>query len=360
MRAIAARLEEGLHVDLVLGQLRSLLSSFAAAAVPTSQPPWRASYGRYPRILLNDPSDAFQLILVLWPPGGRSAIHDHDESLGGVVALWGELVETKYTARREGDGSVELRASDRRALRRGDFTPILPEDGLQLHDMANEGLEWGATVHVYLRSIADYHSYSPAGPGHREHAHSFWFDYEDGAATWDEWVRDGAGSSEPVPAPVSSTREGSCVCGAVRVRAHGAPALRLACHCSDCRHSTGDPVTAWTFFPTGALELGEGGLRRERYVNDSGYVVRKDSCALCGSLVRFASEHTPQLQGVRTELLGGRADQGSELDLYLSSSVVPRAVPTGDPLGAAKLRPAPELHGRGPARPPVERGSCRP
>lgn len=177
--AIAEHLATGAELDAVMADLQLSLSCFASAGLPSSTRPWRASYGRYPRILLNDPADAFQIILVLWPPGGRSAIHDHDDSVGGVIALAGELVETKYFARRTDATSVELRTSARRWLRPREFTPILAEDGLQLHDMANEGLGWGATLHVYLRAIVDYRVYAPTLEGaHREHQHAFWFDYE--------------------------------------------------------------------------------------------------------------------------------------------------------------------------------------
>ena len=62
--------------------------------------------------------------------------------------------------------------------------------------------------------------------------------------------------------------EGSCLCGAVRVRVTAPPLLTLACHCRDCQklsasaYSLALMVPAEGFAVTGDLTL--GGLRTER------------------------------------------------------------------------------------------------
>lgn len=137
--------------------------------------------GLYTRILLNSPEDPFQVVLALWGPGSDSPIHDHDGTVGGVAALVGESVETKY--RMDGlDGpTAKLSRSSTLVLRDGVVTPILPDEELQLHDMGNRTGDWAATVHVYLRPIQRFNLYHPNPDGtYTVEGRDLWFDGVDG------------------------------------------------------------------------------------------------------------------------------------------------------------------------------------
>jgi predicted metal-dependent enzyme (double-stranded beta helix superfamily) len=56
----------------------------------------QVSQGLYTRLLLNSFEDDFQIVVVLWGPGSRSPIHDHEGTVGAVAALAGVTQETKY------------------------------------------------------------------------------------------------------------------------------------------------------------------------------------------------------------------------------------------------------------------------
>ncbi len=53
--------------------------------------------------------------------------------------------------------------------------------------------------------------------------------------------------------------EGSCFCGAVQIKATGAPFAMGYCHCKDCRAWSAGPVNAFTLWQPDAVEVTKGG-----------------------------------------------------------------------------------------------------
>ncbi|HLW24930.1 MAG TPA: GFA family protein [Steroidobacteraceae bacterium] len=76
-----------------------------------------------------------------------------------------------------------------------------------------------------------------------------------------------------------STHTGGCLCGAVRYRVHGAPRDVVACHCSQCRRTSGHHA-AMTSVPEDRLELiTSDGLIWYR----SSSTAERGFCSRCGS-----------------------------------------------------------------------------
>jgi predicted metal-dependent enzyme (double-stranded beta helix superfamily) len=318
----AARLVEDVRrIDAeapdAIDALEVALRRFADDTAIPSPDRWCNTTGRYTRVLLNDPSDPFQIIVVFWPPGARSAIHDHADTRGAVMALFGEVTETKYSVL-EGESAdrPSLVPSIDGVLESDVFSPIVPEPGMQLHDMVNTSYGWAATVHVYLRAIRHFHVYRAGDDGsfHREQR-ALWFDYARGAEAWDE---------PETPAPSSRRgelcRRGSCACGALRFESSDEPVLQLRCYCTDCQKSTGSVMAPLAFFPSDAVTIVSGETRVYEKRNDSGYVVSKEFCPCCGTTVFHGSTSYPHLRGVPVGVLDDPTHFRPTTNIYVGSA----------------------------------------
>lgn len=311
--ARVAKLAERSDPDLAA--LEAVLVDFAARGRVPGPETWPDTTGRYTRVLLNDPEDRFQIVVVFWPPGSRSAIHDHAETHGAVMCLFGEVRETKYARRELGKSRVALEAVADGPLRVGEFSPITPEDGAQLHDMVNASQAWAATIHVYLRAIDRFGVYRATDGGSfvRE-GRSLWFDYCEGAARWDRPAP--AEGSEPSAALAP---RGGCACGSVSLELDAEPVLELSCYCSDCRRSTGSTHAPLAFYAREQVEI-RGELRCYARRNDSGHQVGKRFCPECGTTVLHESESHPQLVGVPVGVLDDAEGFCPTTNVYVGSA----------------------------------------
>ena len=55
-----------------------------------------------------------------------------------------------------------------------------------------------------------------------------------------------------------SMHKGGCFCGAVQIKATGAPFAMGYCHCKDCRAWSAGPVNAFTLWKRNAVEITQG------------------------------------------------------------------------------------------------------
>ena len=87
----------------------------------------------------------------------------------------------------------------------------------------------------------------------------------------------------------SETREGGCLCGAVRYRCVGEPLWVIYCHCNSCRRASGSVVLPWTSIAVENFEIIRG-LPRS---NASSEGVKRGFCGDCGTPLTFESERYP-------------------------------------------------------------------
>jgi hypothetical protein len=88
------------------------------------------------------------------------------------------------------------------------------------------------------------------------------------------------------------TREGGCLCGAVRFKAEGEPLNVRICHCRTCQKAMGSPFFARAVFDQRALTV-EGDTGRY----PSSEMVDRVFCKTCGSRL-FAWRKNPAVAGV--------------------------------------------------------------
>lgn len=170
--------------------LAPMLAAFVAEPAHRRLPPQVRLLGPGARVLLNRPEDGFHIVVVPWVGGSRSPIHDHAGATGAVAALAGATLETKYRATSAGADLVRLEPAGQLRLGGRVVTPLLSDDGLQLHEMAHAPGGPAATVHVYLQPLLEQDVYLPRADGlHRRQRRPVTVDAAD---AWHWWSRSNA------------------------------------------------------------------------------------------------------------------------------------------------------------------------
>ncbi|MEZ4294432.1 MAG: GFA family protein [Polyangiaceae bacterium] len=100
---------------------------------------------------------------------------------------------------------------------------------------------------------------------------------------------------------MSTSVEGSCLCGALRFQVTLPVKWCAHCHCTMCQRAHGAPVVTWIGLPSEAMKwlAGEDHARFYRSSSDS----ERGFCDLCGSTLFFRSERWPgEIHIVRTAI----------------------------------------------------------
>jgi hypothetical protein len=93
--------------------------------------------------------------------------------------------------------------------------------------------------------------------------------------------------------------EGACVCGAVRYRAGGKPAVASACHCRYCQRRTGSAFATLAYFDEANVRIVKGELTEYEHRSDeSGRWLRTQFCPRCGTTVTISVEARPGTRGI--------------------------------------------------------------
>lgn len=87
----------------------------------------------------------------------------------------------------------------------------------------------------------------------------------------------------------SSESRGRCRCGRYQFRISSQPFLISYCHCSDCRSSTGAPVTVFVGFEAGEVRL----VGEDADAYQSTPDVRRLFCARCGTPIGYKDRRLP-------------------------------------------------------------------
>ncbi len=82
------------------------------------------------------------------------------------------------------------------------------------------------------------------------------------------------------------SRDGGCLCGAVRYRCRGEPLWVAHCHCNSCRRACGSVVMTWAGHASESFEI----LKGEPRSHESSKGVRRRFCGDCGTPLTYQSE----------------------------------------------------------------------
>ena len=90
-------------------------------------------------------------------------------------------------------------------------------------------------------------------------------------------------------ATAAATRNLRCLCGAVRLRAEGAPKWVAHCHCESCRRQTGAAFATYAGYESGAVTWTRGAPAT--YASSPGVV--RSFCAICGTPLAYVGARWP-------------------------------------------------------------------
>ena len=93
------------------------------------------------------------------------------------------------------------------------------------------------------------------------------------------------------------TREASCSCGKLSIRATGAPVKISACHCRECQRRTGSAFGVAVFFEREKISASGASTSYSRS-GDSGRSIEFRFCSDCGSTVFWMPEFREDLVAV--------------------------------------------------------------
>jgi hypothetical protein len=93
--------------------------------------------------------------------------------------------------------------------------------------------------------------------------------------------------------------EGGCLCGAVRYRVEGEPALSSVCSCTACQRRTGSAFGFGAYFKAEQVTILVGELRTYEHRSDETHRwLRFEFCTKCGTQVTWTAEALAGMRAV--------------------------------------------------------------
>lgn len=106
---------------------------------------------------------------------------------------------------------------------------------------------------------------------------------------------------------MTTAMTGGCLCGAVRYRIEGEPAMQVVCHCSHCQKQAGSAFSTIVGVPENAVTLTMGAPKSYIDHGESGKAVERQFCGTCGSPLFSKVEVAPGLTFVKSGTLDDTA-----------------------------------------------------
>ena len=113
----------------------------------------------------------------------------------------------------------------------------------------------------------------------------------------------------------AGVRTGRCLCGAVTLQISAAPIAVRACWCRVCQYLGAGSETVNAVFPADAVKV-TGALTDYVSVAESGNIMHRRFCPMCGTAVLSASEARPDRVVVRAGALDARNDLRPGLTIW--------------------------------------------
>ncbi len=133
------------------------------------------------------------------------------------------------------------------------------------------------------------------------------------------------------------THTGGCRCGAVRFEATVDPHHTSYCHCADCRHASGAPVSAFVGFMADSVAF--AGEEPRTYVNGP---VTRSFCGTCGAPIAYVDERIGETTYFMLGAMDAPANYKPTLHAYVREQLPYLHMPDGLPRHVASSVPRPD------------------
>lgn len=120
--------------------------------------------------------------------------------------------------------------------------------------------------------------------------------------------------------PVKIGLEGGCLCGSVRYQSLADPLATVQCYCSDCRRIGGTCHATHTVVPEETFYL-SGEVAAYSRTADSGNVITRRFCPLCGSAIFHTREGLDGKVVIRTSSLDDPEIAKPDRSIYVASAI---------------------------------------
>jgi cysteine dioxygenase len=99
-------------------------------------------------------TDDYELILICWPPGIKTPVHNHSQQHCWMYQISGKLKENRYS---KPNGQLNL--TQESELKQGQFTYM--HDRMGFHSLENPGSDRAMSLHIYVAPITQCQVYNP-------------------------------------------------------------------------------------------------------------------------------------------------------------------------------------------------------
>ena len=119
----------------------------------------------------------------------------------------------------------------------------------------------------------------------------------------------------------STEHSGSCSCGFVKYSINEDPLFTQACHCDDCKKSTGSAFVISSMILESCFEIEEGELHATTLPTGSGSGYKPFFCKKCGTYIYCEYERAPGIILIRTSSLDEAQNFPPQAHVFTKSKV---------------------------------------
>lgn len=111
--------------------------------------------------------------------------------------------------------------------------------------------------------------------------------------------------------------KGGCLCGEIRYESSLQPVMTGHCHCIDCRKSSGTGHGTHVVIPSAGFSLA-GEPSKYEHAADSGNIVTRNFCPVCGAALYSTNSGVPDMAFIRASSLDDPEVAQPQMAVYAS------------------------------------------